>query len=439
MNELSRPRGGRYTARSIGNLTVAFLLTALIGSSLATPASAATKVTTIKVLNWAPGGPAFWAATVKAFQKAHPTIKVKLLTVPFDKYSDVQGPYITSKSGPDVMSNNAGLELFDRRSAYVPLTADARKAGAQLLTYSGACLGFDVTKTCYALPFSYQGNVMYYNKLVLKAAGLDPAKPPTTMDQFDVACKAITAIGKTCLALGLTGVFPAYWDFPEIARNYLTEADIRNVLHGKMKWTNPKMVNILNGLAKLTNSGWTNSSAPSISMLPDAADIFSAGNAGFAGTILSDAVNWQAFGKAIGDQNLGAMLWPTINTKAPLAHRFSGIEGSVYGVTKWSKNKAAAFEFVKWMAGTTNGQLWTSMVGGQALNKRIDKSVLPKSPALMQIQKFISKPTLHVGVMLSGAEADALARGWQQVALKQITVEQWTTMMQAALAQSNKS
>jgi multiple sugar transport system substrate-binding protein len=174
-------------------------------------------------------------------------------------------------------------------------------------------------------------------------------------------------------------------------------------------------------------------------MLPDAADIFSAGNAAFAGTIISDAVNWKAFGEAIGDENLGAMLWPTIVANAPLARSFSGIEGSVYGVTKWSKNRAAAFKFVMWMASTKNGQLWASMVGGQALNKNIDKSVLPKSPALMQIQKLISKPTLHVGVMLSGAEADALSRGWQQVATKQITVKQWTAMMQTALEQSNKS
>lgn len=412
---------------------VVFTMLAVVGGS---SSYAASKVTTIRVLGWAPGTAKFWTDTVAAFQKANPTIKVKLETVPFDKYAEVQGPYITSKSGPDVMSNNAGLELFDRRNAYTPIPADVRAAGKQLLTYSGECLGFDITKPCYGLPFSYQGNVMYYNKLILTKAGLDPNKPPTTMTDFGTACKAIEAIGVTCLALGLTGVFPAYWDFPEIARNYLTEADMRKVLAGKMPWTDPKMVKILQGLATLTNSGWTNSSAPSISMLPDAADLFSSGKAAFAGTIISDAVNWKAFGQALGDANLGAMLWPTIVPTAPLAHKFSGIEGSMYGVTAWSKQKPAAFKFVKWMAGTTNGNLWVKDAGGQALNKNVDKSLLPKSPALAQIQKIIAHPTLHVGVLLSSQEADALGRGWQQVALGQLTVAQWTDQMQTALKNS---
>ena len=53
-------------------------------------------------------------------------------------------------------------------------------------------------------PFGLQGNVMYYDKKVLKAAGLDPDKPPQTWDEMDAACKKVKAIGKTCLALGMT-------------------------------------------------------------------------------------------------------------------------------------------------------------------------------------------------------------------------------------------
>lgn len=399
-------------------------------------AEADSGVTTIKVLNWEPGGAEFWAATVAAFEDANPDIKVELETVPFDKYPEVQGPYITSKSGPDVMANNSGLELFDRRSAYVELPADVQAAGDDLLTYSGACLDYDVEQPCYGMPFSYQGNVMYYNKLVLAEAGLDPENPPATRAEFADACVAVAAIGKTCQALGLTGTFPAYWAFPEVARSYLTEDDIRAVMRGDMRWTDPKMVNVLEGLAEITASGWTNSSAPSISMLPEGADIFQSGQAAFAGTIISDAVNWKAFGEAIGDENLGAMLWPAIEPDAPLADSFSGTEGSVYGVTSWSDKQEAGFAFVKWMASAENGQLWAEIVGGQPLNTKVDKSVLPDSPALQQIQEIVAKPTLHVGVLLSGQEADALARGWQEVMLGQSTVKDWTAQMQAALEAS---
>lgn len=409
---------------------------AMIGVAGCSASGGIEGITTIKVLNWEPGGSEFWTATVAAFEKENPDVKVELETVPFDKYPEVQGPYITSKSGPDVMANNSGLELFDRRSAYVELPADVLAAGDELLTFSGACLDYDVTNPCFGMPFSYQGNVMYYNKLVLAEAGLDPENPPATRAEFDKACDAVAAIGKTCQALGLTGIFPAYWNFPEVARNYLTEDDMRDIMRGDLPWTDPKMVKILEGLAEITASGWTNSSAPSISMLPDAADIFQGGQAAFAGTIISDAVNWQAFDEALGKENVGAMLWPAIEPDAPLANSFSGTEGSVYGVTSWSTKQEAAFKFVKWMASAENGQLWASMVGGQPLNKNVDKSVMPDSPTLAQIQDIVANPTLHVGVLLSGQEADALGRGWQEVMLGQTDVNEWAAQMQTALDNS---
>lgn len=252
---------------------------------------------------------------------------------------------------------------------------------------------------------------------------------------MDAACTKIKAVGKTCLALGLSGIFPAYWDFPEVARNYLTEDDMRAMLTGDMPWTDPKMVNILKGLASITQKGWANSGAPSITMLPDGADLFQSGNAAFAGTIISDAVNWAAFDKALGAENVGAMRWPTLVADAPLAGSFSGIESSPAS-RSWSDKKDAAFRFVKFMAGPENAELLTKVAGGISLYKNVDPSALPKSPALSQILEIIKKPTLHAGVILSGQEADALARGWQEVTLGQLSIEDWTARMQKALEQS---
>ncbi|MET3927909.1 ABC transporter substrate-binding protein [Devosia sp. 2618] len=393
-------------------------------------------VTTIKVLNWQPGGPEYWAALVAAFEAENPDIKVALETVPFDRYPEVQGPYITTKSGPDVMENNGGLELFDRRSAYLALPPEVMAAGDDLITHSGGCLNFDPTQACYGLPFGYQGNVMYYNKAVLTEAGLDAANPPTTWDEMDAACKAVQAIGKTCLAHGMTGVFPAYWNFPEIARNYLTEDDMRAILAGDMPWTDPKMISILEAMASIGERGWINSNSPSISMLPDGADIFSSGNAAFASTIIADAVNWQAFGTALGDENVGAMRWPMLVPDAPLAKSFSGVESSVFGVSSWTDKQEASLKFVKFIAGVENGNLLTSLGGGIALNKNVDPNLIPKSQALAQIREIIKTPTLHVGVLLSGQEADALGRGWQEVTLGRLSVADWAARLQIALEES---
>lgn len=398
---------------------------------------AAQDVTTIRVLNWQPGGPEYWTQLVAAFEAANPDVKVELETVPFDRYPSVQGPYITTKSGPDVMQNNAGLELFDRRVAYVELPPEVKAAGDQLITYAGGCLNYDTTQPCYGLPFGYQGNVMYYNKAVLTEAGLDAENPPQTWDEMDAACNAIIAIGKTCLAHGMTGVFPAYWNFPEVAKNFLTAEDIRAVMTGDLPWTDPKLVATLEAMASIgTTRGWINSSSPSISMLPDGADIFQSGNAGFASTIIADAVNWAAFDAALGEGNVGAMHWPVLVDDAPQATGFSGVESSVFGVTPWSTKQEAGFKWVTFMAGIENANLLASIGGGISLNKEVDLSVVPKSAALSQILEIIKTPIVHVGVLLSGQEADALSRGWQQVTLGQITPADWTNQMQAALEAS---
>ena len=404
--------------------------------ALAMPA-AAQDVTTIRVLNWQPGGPDYWARLVAAFEAANPDIKVELETVPFDRYPSVQGPYITTRSGPDVMENNAGLELFDRRVAYAELPAEVKAAGDQLITYAGGCLDYDTAQPCYGLPFGYQGNVMYYNKAVLSAAGLDADRPPATWDEMDAACQAIAAIGKTCLAHGMTGVFPAYWNFPEVAKNYLTAADIRAVMTGDLAWTDPKLVATLEAMASIgTTRGWINSSSPSISMLPDGADIFQSGNAGFASTIIADAVNWAAFDAALGGENVGAMRWPVLVADGPQSTGFSGVESSVFGVASWSTKKEAGFKFVTFMAGVENANLLASVGGGISLNKNVDSDVMPKSAALSQILEIIKTPIVHVGVLLSGQEADALSRGWQDVTLGRISVADWVNQMQAALEAS---
>jgi len=44
----------------------------------------------------------------------------------------------------------------------------------------------------YALPFDTDTRALWYNKDIMKEAGLDPEKPPTTLDELRTATKALT-------------------------------------------------------------------------------------------------------------------------------------------------------------------------------------------------------------------------------------------------------
>lgn len=412
------------------------------GTASSTTAVASGDRVEINILGWEPGGPEYWRAAEAAFEASHPNIDLTFETVPFDRYFEVQGPIIAAQDGPDIMGNNGGLEMFERSDSYLTLNEvyPDRYAAAvdQLTTHSGTCEGYDTSNACYAVPFALQGNVLYYNRTILADAGLDPDAPPATWEEFDAACTAIQATGKTCLALGLTGPFPAFWDFPEIVRNYLTEDEMRLLLTGDMDWTSEKYINILQSLADITLNGWTNEDAISISMLPEGADLFAAGTAAFAGTIISDAVNWKSFGEALGSENLGVTRWPAINPDAPLVNKFSGIEAGAWGITAWSEHPEEAMQFLEFLASEENADIWVSLGEGFPLNKNVDPAALPDDPNFKIIQEIISDPTLHAGVMLSGVEIDALSRGWQQVQLGQITVPEWAQSMQDALLRSTK-
>ncbi|CAM4147926.1 ABC transporter substrate-binding protein [Deinococcus marmoris] len=64
-----------------------------------------------------------------------------------------------------------------------------------------------------SLPFNSSSPVLYYNKDLMKKAGLDPKKPPTTFGGMLDACKKIEAakLGVTCFGMSLNGWFIEQW------------------------------------------------------------------------------------------------------------------------------------------------------------------------------------------------------------------------------------
>jgi len=386
---------------------------------------------TLKVLNWAQGGQQYWNTAATAFTKKYPWIKVQYQQVPFERYYATEDKYIASNSGPDVMANNVGSELIERKSAYQPLNAVLRPYVKDLIRYSDGCADFSAAQPCYGLPQSFQGNVMYYDRAILIKAGLNPNNPPQTWTDMGTACGKIRAIGKACMAVGY-GTSDAYWIFPEIARNFLTQQQMIAMFRGKIPWTDPKMVNILKYMAQMADKGWFQKDAATTVYLPDAGDVFIRGDAAFTPGIVSDVYNWKFFGDKMGYSNVGVMRWPVINPRAPLAHKFSGVEGFVHGVTAWSQHPNEAFLYVAWLAGVENANLFLRIAGGQPINTRFDKTLV-KAPQFTAIQGIIQNATVHSGVLLSGREADALSRGFQQILQKQISVSDWVGQMQQAL------
>jgi multiple sugar transport system substrate-binding protein len=392
---------------------------------------------TIQVLGWAPGGMEFWRATADAFSEKYPWITVEYESVPFERYFEKQGAYLTSRSGPDVMTNNSGFELWERADAYVPIDdwlTDEIKA--ELYNYSDSAMGFDERLGIIGISPSFQGNLMYYNRDILEQAGLDPDKPPQTWEEFGRAAEKIKAIGKVPFAVGVTHTV-AYWFFPEIAKYYWTsKEDVFSFMRGEIPWTDPRMRKTLEMMTWIADQDWFQEGAANTVMLPDAGDVFIRGDAAFIYGIASDVFNWKIWGDAMGHDTIGVMEWPVINPNAPFAGKFSGLAGLTHGVTVWSEHKEEAWLYVAWIGGKENASLFLEMAGGQPNNKNFDKSIVDYSPSFTKTQTIIEDNMPHVGVLLSGRELDAISRGYQQIMQQEITVDEYVEMMQNALEQS---
>ncbi|WP_026234613.1 ABC transporter substrate-binding protein [Calidithermus timidus] len=64
-----------------------------------------------------------------------------------------------------------------------------------------------------SIPFNSSSPVLYFNKDLMKKAGLDPAKPPMTFGELTAACGKIAAanLGVKCFGMSLNGWFFEQW------------------------------------------------------------------------------------------------------------------------------------------------------------------------------------------------------------------------------------
>lgn len=130
---------------------------------------------------------------IKEFEAENPDITVKQVTFP---YADYQTRVVAAKAagkGPDVVQLFYGwLDNFVAGGLVQPLskekfpTADIEKDFFPIV--SAMKRGEDY----YGLPTAVRSMALFYNKNLFKDAGLDPNKPPRTLDEMVKAAKTTT-------------------------------------------------------------------------------------------------------------------------------------------------------------------------------------------------------------------------------------------------------
>lgn len=128
---------------------------------------------------------------IENFQKANPDITVKHTTFP---YADYQTRVIAANmagNGPDVMQLFYGwLDKFVAGNLVQPLSPEVfphDKIESEFFPIVSAMKRGD---DYYGLPTAVRSLALFYNKKLFTEAGLDPSKPPQTLDELvDAAMK----------------------------------------------------------------------------------------------------------------------------------------------------------------------------------------------------------------------------------------------------------
>src|SRR5271170_3186909 len=124
-------------------------------------------------------------ARIKQFEKANPDITVKHVNVPYDNYRTRIAAAIPGGEGPDVAQLFYGwLGDYINAKLLQPLPPGMFDTAAIDRDFFTFVQGMKVNGQYYALPTAVRSLALFWNRKVFKDAGLDPNKPPATLDDL---------------------------------------------------------------------------------------------------------------------------------------------------------------------------------------------------------------------------------------------------------------
>jgi multiple sugar transport system substrate-binding protein len=192
------------TITSIATLARA-VLPALAGVWLASTAGVSLGADPTTITAWARGSDrGFMQPIIEGFNKSQDEFKVNLTLVPDEVFIQKFGSASATGSVPDVSSLDvARIQYFSSVGALTDLTAKLENlqkteqfspAQLALANWNGAD---------YAVPFSAEASVMFYNKSLFKKAGIDA--PPANFKEIRAAADKITALGPDIYGFNFAG------------------------------------------------------------------------------------------------------------------------------------------------------------------------------------------------------------------------------------------
>lgn len=154
-----------------------------------------------------------YQARIDLFEKANPDVKIELQLIPSDQYEQKVQTMIAGGDGPDIMQVAEGVNTYSSKSQILPLDDYAKDAGLDLEERFGA-VGtlYSYEDKVYAIPDRSGAMIVYYNKDLFDAAGVEYPTAEWTQEDAQAAMEKLTISG-TQWGYGGAGWWPQWWSF----------------------------------------------------------------------------------------------------------------------------------------------------------------------------------------------------------------------------------
>lgn len=182
--------------RRSANVLVALLAVLLaVGGGILPNRASAQETITLTMSAWDVATTPYWQAVIDAYEAANPNVTVELIDVPSADYQDTMNIRLSGGDDTDIITvkDIPGYSAMLTRGQIIPLNDYIEADGLDLSVYSGAAEELTYEGNIYGLPFRSDIWILFYNKDIFDAAGVEYPTNDMTWDEFDAAARQLTS------------------------------------------------------------------------------------------------------------------------------------------------------------------------------------------------------------------------------------------------------
>ncbi len=349
---------------------------------------------TLKISDYSTNENSFYAEVAAEYHRLHPNITIQWQTQSQAQYEQALPLAFQSHQAPDIffykstVSPELSMSYLLQQGWIRPLNPDGAPPQSFLSRWPAGSFAEGINEQkgqVYGFPFTdniiWGPGFMFYNKSMFQQAGLDPAQPPTTWNQFTADCQAIKAkTGKYCLAVSLKGSDLQRMWFP-IAGSIMSDQffDYKN---GTFDLNNPLMLQAFGFIQNLYQKGLV---APGVNDKTFSRQQLASGQVAiyFDGTWLPSTLTQLGF-----TESQYGIAPPPYPDNGPRGAEAILNTQNVYWVSSQTTHAKEAWDFLQWMTEPTGYFAKTYLKEGYGTLAFADNKTLATDPAIQTMARI---------------------------------------------------